>query len=166
MSTSQIFGVVGAAVGAYFGGPEGARWGYMIGSAIGTIVDPEVIKGPRLGDAMQQTAMAGVPRPIIYGTCAVRGNIIDVGDLEKRTRREEQGKGGPVLETERWIRTYAIRICEGPVAGVRRIWRDGKLVYDISDLAQRPEIGGDGWAALVYSRNAFTTDWGDRKSVV
>lgn len=162
MSTSQIFGVVGAAVGAYFGGPEGARWGYMIGSAIGTIVDPEVIKGPRLGDAMQQTASAGIPRPIIYGLCAVRGNIIDVGELRKRKQREEQGKGGPVLETERWIRTYAIRICEGPVAGVRRIWRDGKLVYDISDLAQRPEVGGDGWAALVYSRNAFTTSWGEK----
>lgn len=165
MSTSQALGVVGAAVGFYFGGPEGARWGYMIGSAVGTIIDPEVIRGPSLGDGMTQTAQAGVPRPIVFGLCAVRGNIIDVGPLRKRIRREEQGKGGPVLETERWIRTYAIRICEGPIDGVRRIWRDGKLVYDISDADQRPEFGQSGWASLAYERNAFTTTWGKKMAL-
>lgn len=132
----------------------------MIGSAVGTIIDPEVIRGPSLGDGMTQTAQAGVPRPIVFGLCAVRGNIIDTGELRKRIRREQQGKGGPALETERWVRTYAIRICEGPIAGVRRIWRDGKLVFDISDADQRPEFGRDGWASLVYERNAFSSAWG------
>lgn len=164
MSTSQALGVVVGGLAFYFSGgnPQAFQFGYMIGSAVGTIIDPEVIRGPSLGDGMTQTAQAGVPRPIVYGLCAVRGNIIDVGPLRKRIRREEQGKGGPVLETERWIRTYAIRICEGPIAGIRRIWRDGKLVYDISEAEQRPEFGQGGWQQLAYERNAFTNTFGKK----
>lgn len=41
MSTSQVLGIVGAAIGSYWG-PEGARWGYMIGPAIGGMSDAEV----------------------------------------------------------------------------------------------------------------------------
>lgn len=162
MSTSQALGVVVGGLAFYFSGgnPQAFQLGYMIGSAVGTIIDPEVIRGPSLGDGMTQTAQAGVPRPIVYGVCAVRGNIIDVGPLRKRIRREQQGKGGPVLETERWVRTYAIRICEGPITGIRRIWRDGKLVYDISDPVQRPEFTSGSWAALVAQRNAFSNAWG------
>jgi hypothetical protein len=163
VSTGQLFGVAGAAIGFFIGGPSGARMGYMIGSAVGTIVGPQVIEGPSLGDGVTQTAQAGVPRPIVYGTCAVRGNIIDLGPLIKRKRREQQGKGGPVVESERWLRTYAIRICEGPIAGVRRVWRDGKLVYDISDEAQRPEFDLDSWAGVIAQKVWLSMQW-ERKA--
>ena len=45
-----ILSILGGAVGFIVGGPAGARWGWMIGSLVGGIVDPQVIKGPRIGD--------------------------------------------------------------------------------------------------------------------
>lgn len=158
MTTRTLFGIAGAVVGFYVtgGNPEGARWGYMIGSVVGGIVDPEVLKGPSIGDGQQQTSQAGVPRPIIYGIAAGRGNIIDRGNLRKIKVREQQGKGGPINESERFLLTYAIRICEGE-AHVRRVWKDGKLVYDISDMAQRPETAGEKWTDYKYSRQVMNT---------
>lgn len=129
----QVLPIVGAVVGAYFGSPQ---LGYAIGAIIGNAVDPQVIQGPKLGDASVQTAAEGVFRPVVHGTAAVKGNIIHRGNRRIITVEEQQGKGGPVTETQRELWTFAIRICEGPIAGVTRIWADEKLVYD-----NRP--GGD-----------------------
>jgi hypothetical protein len=44
------------------------------------------------------------------------------------------GKGGkkkqPKQYQERVFRSYAIRICEGPITAIMRVWRNNKLVYD------------------------------------
>lgn len=123
----QVLPIVGMVVGAYFGAPQ---LGYAIGSIIGNAVDPQVIKGPKLGEASIQTAAEGVYRPVVHGVAAVMGNIIHRGNRQIVTKEEQAGKGGPVTETEHEYWTFAIRICEGPVAGVLRIWMDEKLVYD------------------------------------
>ena len=134
----QVLPIVGAAIGAYFGGPAGAQWGYAIGSIVGNAVDPQVIKGPKLGEAGLQTSAEGVFRPIVFGTGAVKGNVICRGNRQIKKKREQQGKGGPVTETERVYWTFAIRICEAKdeTGGITllRIWEDEKLVYDV-----RPE---------------------------
>lgn len=129
----QVLPVVGAVIGAYFGGPSGAQLGFSIGSFIGNAVDPQILSGPKLGDGTGQTAQEGVFRPIVLGTAAVGGNIIHRGPEVIITERERQGKGGPVIETDRRYRTFAIRIAE-PIEGMLRIWQDEKLVYDM-----RPE---------------------------
>lgn len=126
----QVLPIVGAAIGAYFGGPSGAQLGYAIGSLVGNAVDPLVIKGPRIGDASVQTSAEGVYRPVIYGTAAVMGNVIERGNRKIKKKKTSSGKGGPVNEEERVYWTFAIRICEGPIVGVLRIWEDEKLVYD------------------------------------
>jgi len=126
----QVLPVVGAIIGAYFGGPSGAQLGFAIGSFIGNAVDPQILSGPKLGDGTGQTAQEGVFRPIVLGTAAVGGNIIHRGPEVIITERERQGKGGPVIETDRRYRTFAIRIAE-PINGVLRIWQDEKLVYDM-----------------------------------
>ena len=125
-----ILSVGGAIIGGIIGGPTGARYGWMIGSAIGSYVDPQIIKGPKIGDVSAQTSRDGVPRPIVFGTAAVFGNLIDRGDVDIVKERERQGKGGPVVVTERAYLTFAIRICEGPIEGILRVWEDDKLVYD------------------------------------
>lgn len=136
----QVLPIVGAVIGAYFGGPQGAQLGYAIGSLVGNAVDPQIIRGPKLGEAGLQTSAEGVFRPIIYGTASVKGNVIARGNRTVRTQRDQAGKGGgPVTETQRVYWTYAIRICEGPVSAVLRIWRDGKLVYDIRPESPIPE---------------------------
>lgn len=124
-------GLVGGVIGFVVGGPSGARWGFMLGSMAGGYLDPAQIEGPRLKDAQVQTSDEGVPRPIIYGTYAVAGNLIQRGPLIERKKTERQGKGGPETTTYRYLMSYAIRVCEGPVAGISRIWRDDKLVYDV-----------------------------------
>lgn len=125
----QILPIAGAIVGSFFG-PMGAQIGFALGSIVGGIVDPEVIQGPRLGEAGLQTSAEGVYRPIVYGTAALKGNVIERGNRQVQTE-ETGGKGGPVVQTERVFWTFAIRLCEGPIGGVLRIWQDEKVVYDI-----------------------------------
>lgn len=120
--------VAGGVVGAFFGYPQ---LGMVIGGAIGAVVDPERITGPRIGETSAQTSMEGAPRPIIYGTAPVFGNVIASGVLIKQDVETEGEKGGPVTSTEHCYRTYAIRICEGPIGGLLRVWEDEKLVYDV-----------------------------------
>src|SRR5690606_13905071 len=123
---------VGTVVGAYFGYPQ---LGYAIGSAIGGAVDPEVIKGPSLGDLAKQTSMQGVPRPIIWALSPpMAGNIIASSEPKNVRKRKRQGKGGPKVETEHAYRTYAIGGCERPITRVVRICRDNTLVFDVSEF--------------------------------
>lgn len=125
-----VLPVVGAVIGYYVGGPAGAAWGWQIGAGIGSIVDPQVIKGPSVGDVSQQTSQAGVPRPIVFGrSIPIAGNVIASGE-PVIIKRKQSGKGGPKVETESVFRTYAIRVCEGPVGGFLRVWRNNTLVYD------------------------------------
>lgn len=127
MSGSTIGGIAGGVIGFFAGNPQ---LGFMIGSAVGGYLDPAQIEGPRLKDAQVQTSDEGVPRPIIYGRYAVAGNLIQRGDLIERKKTERAGKGGPEQTTYSYYMSYAIRVCEGPVSGISRIWRDDKLVYD------------------------------------
>jgi hypothetical protein len=128
LSTRTVLTVVGGIVGAYFGYPQ---LGLVVGSLVGGAVDPQQIQGPKIGEVAAQTSAEGAPRTIIYGTIACYGNVIQTGQLIKVEESESQGKGGPEVTTERGYRTYAIRISEGPIDGVLRIWADNKLVYDM-----------------------------------
>lgn len=125
--------VVGGAIGGFFGGPMGARIGFAVGSIVGNVVDPVTVKGPSIGETGAQTSAEGAPRAIVYGTAHVTGNVIASGELVRRWIKERGGgKGGaPKVKTEHVYRTFAIRICEGPVGGVLRVWEDDRLVYDV-----------------------------------
>ena len=81
----QILPIVGAALGSMVGMPQ---LGFMIGSMVGNAVDPVVMKGPKLGDLGVQTSRDGVPRPIVFGTACVTGNVIDRGSFVFTTKKE------------------------------------------------------------------------------
>lgn len=134
----QVLPIVGAAVGFYFGGPQGAQWGYAIGSVIGNAVDPLQIAGPKIGDNGIQTSAEGAFRPIVYGTGPVVGNVICRGNRQIKKKKQKQSKGGPVTITEHVYWTFAIRISE-PVSALLRIWEDEKLVYDVRPGSLIPE---------------------------
>lgn len=133
----QVLPIVGAVVGAYFGNPA---LGYAVGATIANVVDPLVVQGPKIGDTAIQTSAEGAYRAIVYGTAAVAGNLIWTGPKIVRKEKEQAAKGGgPVTEYERLFQSFAIRICEGPISGVLRIWEDEKLVYDVREGSTIPE---------------------------
>lgn len=150
MSGATIGGIVGGVIGAFFGAPQ---VGFMIGSLIGGAVDPDVIKGPSLGDIPVQTSQEGVPRPIVFGSPPpFPGNIIQIGPKIYTTKRDRQGKGGgPIVESQEVYQSYGIRVCQGE-ATVVTVWRDGKVVFDRTG---RFPLDVDGFAFM--SRVRFYT---------
>lgn len=122
--------VGGAVAGFLIGGPAGAQWGLMAGNVLGSLV-PQNVRGPSIEEGATQTTAEGAPRAIIFGTAMVSGNVIDAGKTRKVTRKQRQGKGGQSVTTEALLRTYAVRICEGPIGGLLMVKKDGKIVYDI-----------------------------------
>jgi hypothetical protein len=130
----QVLPIVGAIVGAYFGNPQ---LGYAIGAIIGNAVDPQVIKTPTLDEIPSQGAGEGGHRQVVYGTSLVnKTNIIDFSEVQRVKHRERQGKGGgPIVESERFYRTYAIGLGE-PMDAVLMIRVEGKIVYDVREGSQ------------------------------
>lgn len=133
-----VLGIVGAVVGFVVGGPTGAIYGFQLGYLAGTALFPTQLphmQGPRLGDGQQTASVVGQPIPWIFGTQTVGGNIIWASPIREVANTETQGgKGGPEQDvtTYTYYRSWAILLCEGPIGGVRRVWANGKIVYDAS----------------------------------
>lgn len=148
MSTGQWIGtIVGAVVGFFTGG---STWYYTaasmaqgaaVGNAVGGALDPPKgpnMLGPRLSDLGYQTSTYGANLPRIYGATAVFGNVFWLeGDKLKEVARKKKsggkGGGGSSTTTFSYFATFALGLCHcpsGPIAGVRRIWASGKLIYD------------------------------------
>ncbi|WP_444890050.1 hypothetical protein [Microbulbifer sp. DLAB2-AA] len=93
------------------------------------------IQGRKFDKIQLQTSKAVVPRQIIFGRVKpVIGNIIATTPpkIVKKKQKQKSGKGGGKTEVvnEEVYRTYAIRICEGPITGICKVWRNNELVYD------------------------------------
>lgn len=139
-STGQILGyVVGAVVGYFTGGAGYVALGATLGGAAGAALDPPKLPklyGPRLDDLTVQTSTQGAVIPRVYGTVAVTGNVFWLeGDKlrEIAVKKKSGGKGGGGGQTSYtfyYFATFAVGLCEGPIAGVRRIWIGNKLWYD------------------------------------
>lgn len=142
MSTSLVLGVVGAVVGSFVPG-VGTAAGFAVGSAIGGAVDASkqriTNEGPRLGELKVQASQYGGAISRLYGTQRIAGNVIastNIIEHENRTS-SRQGKGGPKVTSIEYTYTVdmAVGLCEGEITGIRRIWANGKVVYDASESA-------------------------------
>lgn len=107
----------------------------VVGMAIYSLTRTMEVPGQKLGDIAQQTAKEGEPRQIVFGLVRpIGGNIVAVQEPPRVERRKQKsggkGGGGSSSTVEIPRRTYAVGICEGPVTGIRRAWRNNKLVYD------------------------------------
>lgn len=128
-----VFGIAGAAVGSMFGMPQ---LGWAVGSAIGGAMSQQKqnVQGPRLGDLSVQASTYGAVQPIIFGTWRVAGNVIFCTDKREVANTQEFGKGGPSGSSTTY--TYnvdiAIHLSARTIAGIRKIYSNGKLIYDVS----------------------------------
>jgi len=169
-----VIGVAGAAVGFLVGGPQGAAVGFSVGMSVGSLLFGSGASaiGNTLGDIATQTAKEGVARPIIWGRVRpVAGNLIACSDpkIVKKKTKSGKGGGGQSTTTESVYRTYAIRVCEGPITRYTRIWRNNELVYDgrvinsgagTASAATTPTLA-DG---IVNVSDSATTDWGNENN--
>ena len=135
---SLVLSVAGAAIGGAIGGPVGAQIGFALGSAAGGILfPPKTPDGPRLGDLTVHTSNYGNAIPITYGTNRLAGNVIWAAQIQEHANAQD-GKGGPAYTTYSYTCSFAVSVCEGPVAGITRIWADGLLVYDTTPANTGP----------------------------
>lgn len=128
---------IGATIGFFVGGPAGALAGAQYGLLAGSVLFPAdlpSVQGPRLEDFERLHADPGSPIAQVYGTAAVAGFRMYLGPVTEIASTEEVGgKGAPSQEvtTFTYLQTIALGLCEGPIAGVLRIWENGTLVYDV-----------------------------------
>lgn len=130
-------GVVGSALGSAIGIGASAGWlgGVMLGNLLFGGGKAQHVEGPRIDDLSVQTSTYGAPIPIVYGTMRLSGNVIWSTPLkEARTvKRSSGGKGGGKKSSQTtysYSSSFAVGLCVGPVATVRRIWADTKVIYD------------------------------------
>lgn len=139
-----------------------------------------------IADFQINTASYGEVVPEILGTTRVSGNIIDYDDFTAHEHKSttRSGKGGGAKHTNITY-TYsvaaAIALCEGPIAGIGKVWRD-KEIYDYpnekieltlfnGDVAQAPwpyMLSKHPDKALPYSGLAYmagVVDLGERGSL-
>ncbi|MDY6225017.1 phage tail protein [Veillonella caviae] len=139
-----------------------------------------------IGDFQINTASYGEVVPEILGTTRVSGNIIDYEDFTAHEHKSttRTGKGGGSKHTEityTYTVAAAIGLCEGPIRGIGKVWRD-KEVYEypnekIELTLFNGEAGQSPWPymlskhpekALPYSGLAYmagVVDLGDRGSL-
>jgi len=140
------FALVGAALGygffptGVFLGLSGAAWGFMAGSMAGQMWvmahQPTVnTQGPRLSDMKLTAGGYGAGIAKTYGSPRVNGNVIWSSDLIETSRSQTYGSkktGKQTVTTYTYSVDCAVGVCEGPILGFRRIWANGRLIYDIS----------------------------------
>jgi hypothetical protein len=129
-----VLSAAGAIVGGIIGGPMGAQLGFMLGGLIGGLLSPP--KPPALHDLTIQDSAYGRWIATVYGTYRVSGNVIWASPV---TVSEQDKKKAPV---EAASMSIAIALCNGPIGGIRRIWANHKLVYDVSNPSNFEAISG------------------------
>lgn len=139
-SAGQLLGgIVGAVIGYFTGGPYGAAQGFVIGAGIGGALDQPDRYGPRLDDLRTQISSFGANIGFIFGTYRTAGVVIWPKILEAAEHEHsESAKGGPEQHTYTYTMSFAVLVCEGPIAGIRRIWANKRLVYDVSSANDGP----------------------------
>lgn len=155
-----ILGGIGAAVGSSIGGPSGARWGWAIGTVLGSWIDrpnvPDSDVG-KLSDLKLSGSSYDTPFPRVKGKAKVPGCLVwvkvdaDGNHLVEHTTTSggggKGGGGGGSVTSYTYSATFAVAFAEGVVfnrdftdslggsftdRGVRikKIYADDQLVWE------------------------------------
>ncbi len=144
-----ILQAAGAALGSVFG-PVGAIVGRAVGALAGSAIDHSLfgqnggtVERGRLSAARIPGAEEGSPLARVYGTARVAGTLIWATRFEEEVTVERaggKGGGGARVETFRYFANFALGLCEGPIAGIRRVWADGREL-DLTEIEMRLHRG-------------------------
>lgn len=134
-----ILSAAGAAIGAKVGGAvlglSGLVIGRAIGATLGRAIDQRLlgrgsaaVETGRIDRLRVTGAGEGAPIPRLWGRMRLPGHVIWAADFTEIAAAQRRSKGkGAARPTEgpRYTVSLAVALCEGPVAGVGRIWADG-----------------------------------------
>lgn len=133
-----VLQAAGAFLGNVIGGPIGALVGQTVGAVAGASIDRAVLShvgqrnsaGPRLTRLPGVNASEGSPIARVYGRARTGGTIIWMTRFEETVTTTRAGgaggKGGGAKTRQfKYAANFAVGICEGEIAEVRRIWADG-----------------------------------------
>lgn len=114
-------------------------YGFQLGVLAGTVLFPTQlhgVQGPRIADGQATSSIVGAPIPwLVGGTDTVGGIVIWASPIREQAETESVGgKGAPEQDvtTYHYYRSWAILLSEGEIGGIRRIWANGKIVFDRS----------------------------------
>lgn len=128
-------------IGAALGQAAGALGGYLVDRSL--IQSTRHIEGPRLAGARPFSAEEGAPIPRLYGTARLGGIMIWATRFEEAARTERQGfKGGERITEYSYFGNVAFALCEGEIAGIRRVWADGREI-DRETIEMRLHTGSE-----------------------
>jgi hypothetical protein len=157
-----LLGAVGAGVGSLVGGPAGARWGWSIGTTIGSFVDAGNMPNQEFGklsDRRFSGAQYGSSIPWCWGRARTGGTIIWMDEdasgnhlVERRVDSGGKKGGGASSSTYYYTATFAVAICLGEVVfpdgtsefrprEIEKVWANDVLVYDVDAASNVLTLG-------------------------
>jgi hypothetical protein len=157
---------VGTAIGAASGVPGGAVIGGNIGAAVGATIGSQIDQkylapeqhgyGPRLQDLRAQQSQLGAGKAIVKGSIRLAGQMMWATPyVEHASTTRSGGKGAPgggaTVTNYSYTQSMAIALCEGPIIGLRKIWANGKLIYNAGDSATNAQIQADNAAQVKWT---------------
>jgi hypothetical protein len=128
-----------------------AEIGWMAGTLIASMMFRQ--KGPNPAEIRVQDSAYGKPIPFVYGMYRVSGNIIWAGQPYITDAGKGFGKGP---SQQKVSMSFAVGLCAGTIASVRRIWANGKLIYDVSNPSNFQAISGS--AQMVTNFTVYPGD--------
>lgn len=142
-----VLQAAGAAIGNALGGPIGAIIGRAVGAVAGSAIDQRLfggsrhVEGPRLNTLTGLSSTEGAPVPRVYGRARIGGQMIWATRFVETSDTSRAGatggkSSGNASTTYRYAANFAVALCEGQIAFVRRIWADGKE-FDLESLTMR-----------------------------
>ncbi|WBU53848.1 glycoside hydrolase TIM-barrel-like domain-containing protein [Paracoccus sp. SCSIO 75233] len=136
-----LLSAAGAAIGSGFGGTvlglSGAVIGRAAGATLGRVIDQRLlgagsnlVETGRIDRLRLQSAGEGAPIPRIWGQMRVPGHVIWASPLTEIARETGGGgKGsGPQTRHVSYRLSVALALCQGEIAGVGRVWADGREI--------------------------------------
>jgi hypothetical protein len=131
-------------VGQIFGGPIGG----IIGTALGGLVDRSVLGSTgrareqgRISNPAVQSATYGEPIPVIVGRMRAAGNLIWTSGIREQSTTVGGGKrSGPATTNYSYSASFAVGLVARRIAGLGRIWADGKLICGSDGVFTTPVI--------------------------
>ena len=132
-----VLQAAGAFAGNLVGGPFGAMIGQAAGAVAGSVIDQRLFgasgrnsSGPRLTRMPGISAVEGAPVTRVFGRARIGGTLIWMTRFEEAVAVSRAGGSGgksnaPKTTSYSYFGNFAVGVCEGPIAEVRRIYADG-----------------------------------------